>query len=290
MRWAVKGRELTEPTDRFVKVRGIHLRYVDWGGDGPVMLLLHGDMRTSRSWDAVSRRLTADYRVIALDMRGHGDSDWTPRGYRFSERVDDLAAFCDAMKLHEVIGVAHSTGGVVMALCAQKHPGTFSQLALMEPMVVVDDRFHKMVAGREHAERSTWKSRDELHDYLKQHPATSNWHPEVLRGVVAHEAFRRDDGLYDMKWSSFTFNWKDRDGDHVDLKPVFAQLGLPILFIRSSGHQTRIRELNEVQDGIPDFYRLTIENTGHNMYMERPEAIADALKLFAAAENIPAAL
>ena len=281
---------MIEPTSQFVKVRGIRLRYVDWGGDAPVMLLLHGDMRTSRSWDAVARRLSDDYRVIALDMRGHGDSDWTPRGYRFTERVDDLAAFCEELGLREVIGVAHSTGGVVMALCARQHPGTFSQLALMEPMVVVDDRFHKMVAGREHAERSTWKSRDALHEYLKQHPATSNWHPEVLGDVVAHEAYCRKDGLFDMKWSSATFNWKDRDGDHVDLKPVFAELGLPILFIRSSGHQTRIKELNEVQDGIPRFHRLTIEKTGHNMYMERPDAISDALKLFAAGENIPATL
>ena len=279
---------MQEPTSQYVRVRDIRLRYVDWGGDGPVLLLFHGDMRTSRSWDAVSRRLADDYRVIALDARGHGDSDWTPRGYRFAERVDDLAAFCEALELRQVIGVAHSTGGVVMALCAQKHPGMFSRLALMEPMVVVDDRFHKMVAGREHAERSTWKSRDELEGYLKQHPATSKWRPEVLRDVVAHEAYKRDDGLYDMKWSSFTFNWKDRDGDHVDLKPVFAELGLPVLFIRSSGHQTRIKELNEVQDGIPDFHRLTIENTGHNMYMERPDAIADSLKKFAAGEALPA--
>ncbi|MCY4579876.1 MAG: alpha/beta hydrolase [Chloroflexi bacterium] len=279
---------MQEPTCQYVMVRDIRLRYVDWGGDGPVLLLFHGDMRTSRSWDAVSRRLAGDYRVIALDARGHGDSDWTPRGYRFAERVNDLAAFCEALELRQVIGVAHSTGGVVMALCAQRHPGMFSRLALMEPMVVVDDRFHKMVAGREHAERSTWKSRDELDGYLKQHPATSRWHPEVLRDVVAHEAYKREDGLYDMKWSSFTFNWKDRDGDHVDLKPVFAELGLPILFIRSSGHQTRIKELNEVQDGIPDFHRLTIENTGHNMYMERPDAIADSLKKFAAGEALPA--
>ena len=279
---------LQGPTSQYVKVRDIRLRYVDWGGDGPVLLLFHGDMRTSRSWDAVARRLTNDYRVIALDARGHGDSDWTPRGYRFAERVDDLAAFCEALELRQIIGVAHSTGGVVMALCAQKHPGMFSRLALMEPMVVVDDRFHKMVAGREHAERSTWKSRDELDGYLKQHPATAKWHSEVLRDVVAHEAYRREDGLYDMKWSSYTFNWKDRDGDHVDLKPVFANLGLPILFIRSSGHQTRIKELNEVQDGIPDFHRLTIENTGHNMYMERPDAIADSLKKFVAGEALPA--
>lgn len=275
------------PTSHEARVRGITISYVDWGGCGRPMLLLHGDMRTGRSWDAVARRLTNKYRVIALDARGHGDSDWTPRGYRFVERVDDLAAFCQSQGLSNVIGVAHSTGGVVMALCAQKHPGMFSRLALMEPMVVVDDRFHKMVAGREHAERTTWESREALYDYLKQHPATSNWHPEVLRDVVAREAYRREDGLYDMKWSSATFNWKDRDGDHVDLKPVFAELGLPILFIRSSGHRTRIKELNEVQEGIPDFYRLTIENAGHNMYMERPDAIADVLKHFMSGQKLP---
>ena len=70
---------MTVPTSHCVNVEGIHLRYVDWGGDGPTMLLFHGDMRTSRSWDAVSRRLKDDYRVIALDARGHGDSDWTPQ-------------------------------------------------------------------------------------------------------------------------------------------------------------------------------------------------------------------
>ena len=278
---------MTVPTSHCVNVEGIHLRYVDWGGDGPTMLLFHGDMRTSRSWDAVSRRLKDNYRVIALDARGHGDSDWTPRGYRFAERVDDLAAFCESLGLRDIIGVAHSTGGVVMSLCAQKHPGVFSRLALMEPMVVVDERFHKMVAGREHAERTTWKSREELHDYLSQHRATANWHPEVLRDVVAHEAYRREEGLYDMKWSSYTFNWKDRDGDHVDLKPVFAELGLPVLFIRSSRQRTQIEELHQVPDGIADFHRLTIENTGHNMYMERPGAIADAIRAFACGRELP---
>ena len=278
---------MTVPTSHCVNVEGIHLCYVDWGGDGPTMLLFHGDMRTSRSWDAVSRRLKDDYRVIALDARGHGDSDWTPRGYRFAERVDDLAAFCESLGLRDIISVAHSTGGVVMSLCAQKHPGVFSRLALMEPMVVVDERFHRMVAGREHAVRTTWKSREELHDYLSQHQAAANWHPEVLRDVVAHEAYRREDGLYDMKWSSHTFNWKDRDGDHVDLKPVFAELGLPVLFIRSSRQRTQIEELHQVPDGIADFHRLTIENTGHNMYMERPGAIADAIRAFACGRELP---
>ena len=279
--------ESSKPIEHVVNARCITLHYIDWGGGGPTMLLLHGDMRTCRSWDAVARRLIPSHRILALDARGHGDSDWTPRGYRFSERVDDLAAFCDALELRNAIGVAHSTGGVVMALCAQQRPDIFSRLALLEPMVVVDERFHRMVAGREHAKRSTWKSREALHQYLCRHPATSSWHPEALRDVVAHEAYRRHDGLYDMKWSSYTFNRRDRVDDNVDLKPVLAKLGLPILFIRSSNHRTRINELHEVPDGIPDFHRLTIENTGHNMYMERPEAIATAISHFAAGRALP---
>ena len=82
--------------------------------------MLHGDMRTSRSWDAVARDLSSRFRVIAMDARGHGDSDWTPRGYAFRERAEDLTAFCERLGLSGVIGVGHSTGGVVMSLVAQR--------------------------------------------------------------------------------------------------------------------------------------------------------------------------
>ncbi len=273
---------MAQPNGHFVCGNGVRLRYVDWGGNGTPLLLLHGDMRTSRSWDAVARRLSPEFRVMALDARGHGDSDWTERGYRFAERVDDLEAFCDALGLRGIVGVAHSTGGVVMALCAQRRPDIFERLALLEPMVVVDERFHRMVAGREHAPRTTWHSREALYEYLRGHPAASSWLDEVTRDVVAHEAYQRSDGLYDMKWSPHTFNWADRDGDNVDLKPILRGLELPIMFIRSSNHRTRIADLNAIPEDIGGLCRLTIADTGHNMYMERPDAVAQAVADFAA--------
>lgn len=128
-------RQAPHPASHAVAVNGIRLRYADWGGDGAPMLLLHGDMRTGRSWDAVARRLSDRFRVIAPDARGHGDSDWTQRGYRFAERAQDLAAFCDALGLRDAIGVGHSTGGVVMTLCAQRRPRIFGKLTLLEPML-----------------------------------------------------------------------------------------------------------------------------------------------------------
>ena len=99
------------------------------------MLMLHGDMRTARSWDAVARDLCRRFHILSLDARGHGDSEWTERGYRFDNRVEDLKAFCEHVGLSNMIAVGHSTGGVIMTKLADSHPGFFNRLVLLEPMV-----------------------------------------------------------------------------------------------------------------------------------------------------------
>ena len=277
---------LISPQTQFVDVPGVRLAYVDWSDNGPPLLLLHGDLRTGRSWDGVARDLLDKFHVVSLDARGHGDSDWTPRGYRFSDRVEDLKAFCDAIGFTSAIGVGHSTGGVVMTLAAEKYPDLFSRLVLLEPMVVVDERFQRMVAKRADFDRTTWKSRDEVYDYLSSHHTAGRWRDDVIRDVVAHEAYKREDELFDMKWSPHSFNWADREGDYLDLKPVFEYLGemldLPILLIRSSDHKSQVEEQHAVRDGVPNMQLLTIENTDHNMYMERPDAVAQAVADFVA--------
>ena len=177
-----------QPDDRFVTVRGVRLRYSDWGDSGPLMLLLHGDMRTARSWDAVARDLCDQFHVLSLDSRGHGDSDWPTTGYNFAERAKDLEAFCDALNLRNVLGVGHSTGGVVMSLLADTRRDIFERLTLLEPMVTVNEKFQRMVSTRATSPRRTWGSRPELYDYLKAHRMTGRWREDVIRDVVAHEA------------------------------------------------------------------------------------------------------
>lgn len=282
------------PQTQVVKITGVRLAYVDWGDNGPPLLMLHGDLRTGRSWDGVARDLYESFHVVSLDARGHGDSDWTPRGYRFDDRVEDLKEFCDALGLSGIIGVGHSTGGVVMTLAADKYPELFTHLVLLEPMVVVDQRFQEMVAKRADIDRTTWESRDEVYGYLRRHDAAGRWRDDVIQGVVAHEAYEREDGLFDMKWSGHAFNWADRDGDFVDLKPVFQHLGedlgIPILSIRSSDHKSRVPEQHAVQDGVPGMHKLTIENADHNMYMERPDAVAQAVADFVEGRVLPESL
>lgn len=279
---------MLEPQERFARVRGIRLRFVDWGDNGPPLLMLHGDMRTARSWDAVARDLRSTFHVISLDARGHGDSDWTPRGYTTPERVEDLVAFCQHIGLRDALAVGHSTGAGVMAFCAQRAPGIFSRLALLEPLLVVDEAFQRRVAPRAAQPRRTWASREALHQYLKQHEATSRWRDDVIRDVVQHEAMELADGSIDMKWAAASFNWEDRDGDHYDLKPVLRGLGLPMLFIASEERERLLGELRPVMAEAPDFRAVVVRGTSHNMYMERPDAVSWAIKAFACGQRLPA--
>ncbi len=287
---SAKLETVTKPEDRFIHVRGLKLRYVDWGDHGPPLLLLHGDMRTSRSWDAVARELCHRFHVIALDARGHGDSDWPARGYSYAERVAELAEFCQLLGLRDATGVGHSSGGAVVTLCAHKKPGLFSSLVLLEPVVAMTESFQRRVSSRGGRPKRTWASREELYRYLRQHPVAGRWREDVIRDVVAHEARELPDGSVDMKWASTAFNWDDRRGDYFDLTPIFRGLGLPLLLIVSQERQYSYTGLAPVLDGLERGCMVVIEKSGHNMYMERPDAVAQAILRFAQEDTLPAYL
>ena len=272
---------MMNPTSHFVTIDGVRLHYVDWGDNGPDVLMLHGDLRTSRSWDAVARKLAPSYHVLSLDYKGHGDSDWPRRGYRFSQRVDELYTFCEAVGLKDAAAVGHSTGGVIMTLMAEKYPNVFSKLVMLEPMIHVDEKFQRMVSSRrENHGRTVWNSREELYDYLKKHNAAGRWRDDVIRDVVEHEAYLMDDGKLDMKWSIDSMNWEERDGEYYELIPIFEALGLPILFICSSERRNQFRDLDPLARSGSEFEIVTIDNSDHNMYMERPDEVATAIGAF----------
>ena len=276
---------MINPTSHTVRAQGINLHYVDWGtpsgaDDAPTIFLLHGDMRTSRSWDAAARHLCDRYPVLALDSRGHGDSDWPDTGYTFTQRVDDLESFSDAVGMRNAVAVAHSTGGVVATLLSERRPDIFSRLVLLEPMVVVTESFQRMVSKRAETPRRTWESREDMYKYLKWHRMTGKWPDDVIRDVVDYESYELPDGRFDMKWATASMSWSEREGDYHDIKPVLRTLGKPILFIMSDSRADQFRHLVPIAEQTPDFDLLTIPDSGHNMYMDQPAAAAKAVTRF----------
>lgn len=110
----------------------MRLAYRTWGDPfGSPVVLLHGLGGSSLSWEAVATLLGEEWRVYAIDLRGHGESDW-PDEYGFEQMRDDVLEFLDACELDRVGVVGHSMGGVVAYLLAEEHADRVERLVLIE--------------------------------------------------------------------------------------------------------------------------------------------------------------
>lgn len=115
-------------------VNGLRFHYLEWGDPGaPPMLLLHGGNQTGHSWDLVSLHFSDRYHIIALDERGHGDTEWPRDGV-----ADRHAMADDARRLVEVLGLekpvigGHSMGGIVTLTLLSAHPEVASKAVIVD--------------------------------------------------------------------------------------------------------------------------------------------------------------
>jgi len=276
-----------KPKSRFIQNKSNYTHYIDWQGEGPTTVLIHGDMRTSRSFDEVARKLSSNNHVLAMDLLGHGDSSWVENGYRFTDRSDDIRNFVTKTDLNGITAVAHSTGAVALAMNVADNPDRFEKLVLMEPMMIVDEKFQRMVSDRGKRARTTWSDHAELKDLLGKHEVTSKWHPTVINDVVEHETFVDEDGKVDMKWSSATLSWTEREDDYLDLVPILESISIPILFVVGGNRIEGFKKAFDLEAQMPNLQTVIISDTGHNMYMERPDAISDVVLKFQNSTNIP---
>src|SRR5437879_7577679 len=120
--------------DRSLTVHGQRFHLTDWGpAAAPTGLFLHGGTGHARTWDHEAAALAGRFRIIALDQRGHGDSDPAPDGdYTLTALTGNIAAVVDALGIARVSLVGLSLGGRVAIVYAALHPERVERLIIVD--------------------------------------------------------------------------------------------------------------------------------------------------------------
>lgn len=179
---------------------GVRVAVHAFGGDGPAVVLVHAAGLHGRVWQPLARRLLPDFRCLAPDLRGHGDSGRPPGGdFDWRGFAADVLAVVDGLGLGRPFGVGHSSGATALLLAEQARPGTFAALYCYEPVVVPadpplgpdPDSWLAEVARRR---RARFASRPEALGHYAARPPLSALAPDVLAAYVTHGFAETADG------------------------------------------------------------------------------------------------
>src|SRR5512147_1238205 len=123
-----------EPISQFYYSHRLKLHFWDWGNNGkPNLILVHGGMDHARSWDRIAEAFQDGFRVLAPDLRGHGDSNWA-RGamYSIAEYILDLSALADIVGKFPIYFIGHSLGAAIVLQYAGVYPERVKKLVAIE--------------------------------------------------------------------------------------------------------------------------------------------------------------
>jgi pimeloyl-ACP methyl ester carboxylesterase len=191
----------SQPTAKFLTVNGLRLRTLEWGRPGALPIVcVHGYTSSAEAFNAMARRLQVRAHVIAMDVRGHGESAWSPDGaYQYADQAGDLAALVDQLGIERFVLIGTSMGGVIAMVYAGQHGGRLRGLVLNDigPEVEAGStRITGMVGSRP----ADFASLDEAMAYRREISPITAARPledqeETARGVLRE----RPDGRWAWK-------------------------------------------------------------------------------------------
>ncbi|MBB6284767.1 alpha/beta fold hydrolase [Geobacillus subterraneus] len=178
--------------DKKIKINGIDLHLVDFGGKGETIICIHGLTANSRYWDSVAERLIDSYRVLAIDLRGRGDSMKPASGYNIRQHTEDILQVLDFLELEKVIYMGHSLGALIGVSFAATYPQRLSRLILVDGGANVDERvFEKIRPAIERLDMVFPDFAAYLNE-MKKNPFFDEWNEYVEQYFYADVEHRSD--------------------------------------------------------------------------------------------------
>jgi pimeloyl-ACP methyl ester carboxylesterase len=275
----------TREREGVLPVNGLRLHYWEWGDPAaPPVLLLHGLPGNAAEWRTIALRLARRFRVLAVDQRGHGESAWAA-DYAPALMAEDVAAMIGALGTGPLPVVGHSMGGINSYLCAAAHPGLLTRLVIVDigPGSCTPALDEAVRTGLRFFARAVYADPDEaVREWAAGNPRARE--PE-LRHYIVHNLRRRDDGGWVWRFDAAHLeSWLDQLPDHPTQWTALARVTCPVLVIRGAESEVLLpATAARMVEVLPDARLVEIPDGGHDLTVERPEPVAEAVAQFLAA-------
>lgn len=234
------------PRSSFYNSQRLRLHRLEWGDPkAPPVLLIHGGMDNSHSWDAIAAALAQDRRVIVPDLRGHGDSQWSSGGdYSFPAHVYDIASLTQQLDLGPIPVVGHSMGGNVALRYAALFPDRVTRVVAMEglgpqPQLGQDgkplDALARMAKWIAHNRRVAAQPRRGFSSLEEVEARLVENNRRLSSSQAAHLAryavLQDDNGKYVWKFDDFVRPWHPVDLTKDELQAVWHSIECSVLLM-----------------------------------------------------------
>lgn len=275
-----------------VEVDGLGLSLVDHGGAGhagghPPALLLHGGMAHARWWDFLAPLIAGAWRPLALDRRGHGDSDWTEPGrYGWERDLRDAEEVAARLDPGPWLLVGHSQGALVAVDLALRGILPVSGLVLLDvPLHLGTPGMRRAGASFAKIPQLRWESLETAVKAFRPFPPGHRIPSARLEHLARHSFRQTDEGGWTSKfhWKSFRRPQPGAPSPHLDFPERIRGIAVPTLCVR--GGDSAILPAEDHRDmvgRIPAARAVEIPRTTHQLHAEDPEAVARAILEFAA--------
>jgi pimeloyl-ACP methyl ester carboxylesterase len=287
---------LPGPTSHTYFSQRLRLHCLDWGNpDAPPLVLVHGNRDHAHNWDWVAQRLRDEYHVLAVDLRGHGDSQWAVgSSYPLSDYVYDLAQLIHQQQLTPLRIVAHSLGGFVALRYAGVFPEDVVRMVVVEgtgpPVVPVEqrpgapDRYRAWIeSGRALAGRMPRRYPTLDAAYARMHEANPHLSPEQARHLTVHGANQNEDGTYSWKFDNAVHSVGMLDLSPEEAREVWRRIACPVLLVYGSeSWQLKWVDPAELTTNFADARVELVDGAGHWVQHDQLDTFVELVRTFLA--------
>ena len=273
----------------------LRLHYLDWGNeDAPPMLLVHGSQDHCHSWDEIAREFARDYHVLAIDLRGHGDSEWAMGStYTSMEYIYDIAQLVHQRDLRDVTVVAHSMGGSLALKYAGIYPERVGRMVIIEGVGnwwsaqwhrfgdTVHDALRDWISNLRQTSSRQPRRYDSLDAaYERMHQQNSHLTADKARYLTQHGSSQNEDGSWSWKFDNYTRTWTPFDMPAEVTTKLWERITCPVLFINAKqGYDHRTGQ----DDSLAHFQHgevVDVDQAGHWLHHDQPEIFLRETRAF----------